>query len=166
MEEIKKENKLIYQTENFIAYVPKNIHISREDGGYIRIKAKEKYFASRLDLSPKEAIEVMRLTMLVSEAMIKGMKNRGLNIDRINYQENGNWAFLNDKDPVFHIHLYGRTKDSKVQKWGEALKFPNPNTDFYDDFIPFDDEDIEEIQKQIAILENTEKYKLENWNIK
>ena len=64
----------IYETETFMACVPKVPHISREDGGHIWIRSKEKYFASRLDLSPKEAIEVMRLTMLVSEAMIKGMK--------------------------------------------------------------------------------------------
>ena len=36
----------------------------------------------------------MRLSMLISEAMIEGMKNRGINIERINYQDNGNWAYL------------------------------------------------------------------------
>lgn len=70
----------IYETETFIACIPKVPHISREDGGHIWIRSKEKYFASRLDLSPKEAIEVMRLTMLVSEAMIKGMRNRGIDM--------------------------------------------------------------------------------------
>lgn len=164
MEENKIMNdKIIYQTENFIVYVPYKTHISREDGGHIWIGAKEKYFASRLDLSPTEAIEVMRLAMLISEAMIEGMKNRGINIERINYQDNGNWAYLKGTKPKFHIHLYGRTKESKVQIWGEALKFPNPDDPFYDNFTPFNDEDIEEIKKQISLLENTEKYKLENW---
>lgn len=108
----------------------------------------------------------MRLTMLASEAMIKGMKNRGINIERINYQENGNWAFLNNTKPVFHIHLYGRTKESKTQKWGQALYFPDPKDSFYDNIVPFTDEDIEEIQKQIKLLDNEDKYKLENWNLK
>lgn len=164
MEENKiMKDKMIYQTENFIVCVPYKTHISREDGGHIWIRAKEKYFASRLELSPAEAIEVMRLSMLISEAMIEGMKNRGINIERINYQDNGNWAYLKGTKPMFHIHLYGRTKESKVQIWGEALKFPNPDEPFYDNFTPFNDEDIEEIKKQIALLENTEKYKLENW---
>lgn len=66
---------LIYETQTFIVCVPKVPHIPREDGGHIWIRLKEKYFANRLDLSPKEAIEVMRLTMLVSEAMILEMKN-------------------------------------------------------------------------------------------
>lgn len=68
--------------------MPYKTHISREDRGHIWIRAKEKYFASRLELSPAEAIEVMRLSMLISEAMIEGMKNRGINIERINYQDN------------------------------------------------------------------------------
>ena len=157
------KDKIIYQTENFIVCVPNRVHISREDGGHIWIRAKEKYFSCRLELSPNEAIEVMRLSMLISEAMIVGMKNRGINIERINYQDNGNWAYLKGTKPIFHIHLYGRTKESKVQKWGEALKFPNPNESFYNSFKPFNDDDIEEIKKQIYFLENTEKYKLENW---
>lgn len=160
----KKFNEIVfYQTENFKACVPLKPHIPREDGGHIRIRAREKLFSSRLDLTPAEAIEVMRLTMLISEAMINGMKVRGVNIKRINYQENGNWAYLRDTQPVFHIHLYGRTENSKSQIWGESLYFPNPNDSFYNGFEPLNDEDIEEIKKQIALLEDTEKYKLENW---
>lgn len=45
--------------------MPYKTHISREDRGHIWIRAKEKYFASRLELSPAEAIEVMRLSMLI-----------------------------------------------------------------------------------------------------
>ena len=158
-------DKIIYETDSFIVCVPYKPHISREEGGHIKIRGKEKYFASRLDFSPKEAIEIMRLSMLISEAMIKGMKNRNINIEKINYQENGNWAFLRGAKPKFHIHLYGRTKESKVQIWGEALKLPNPDTDFYDNFKPFNDKDIEEIIKQIHLLENNEKYNLNNWNL-
>ena len=146
---------IIYETETFMACVPKVPHIPREDGGHIWIRAKEKYFASRLDLSPKEAIEVMRLTMLVSEAMIIGMRNRGVHIERINYQENGNWAYVEGTKPVFHIHLYGRTRDSRTQPFGQALVFP---------YKAFNDEDIQEIQKQIQILEKSEKYNIINWN--
>lgn len=157
------KSKIIYETKTFIVCVPNKTHISREDGGHIWITSREKYFASRLDLSPEEAIEAMRLTMLISEAMINGMKDRGIDIARINYQDNGNWAYLKGTKPVFHIHLYGRTRESKVQIWGEALKFPNPDGTFYDDFIPFTDEDIAEIQKNIQLLENSEKYKTERW---
>lgn len=153
----------IYETENFVACVPKVPHIPRKDGGHIWIRSKEKYFCSRLDLSSEEAIEVMRLTMLISEAMIEGMKNRNINIKRINYQENGNWAYLKGCKPIFHIHLYGRTKDSKTQTWGEALAFPNKETGFYNNFEPLNADDINEIKKQIVLLEKNKKYNIDNW---
>ena len=157
--------KIIYTTENFKVCVPNKPHVSREDGGHIRIKPLYNEYESRLELSINEAIEVMRLTMLVSEAMINGMKKRGLNIERINYQDNGNWAFLKNNKPHFHIHLYGRTKDSKRNPWGESIKFPNPDTEYYDNFIPFDDLDIKEILDEIHRLEKTDKYLKNNWHI-
>lgn len=160
------EDKIIYETENFIVCVPNIPHIPREDGGHIWIRSKEKHFCSRLDLNPKEAIEVMRLTMLISESMIKGMKSRNINIERINYQENGNWAYLKRNKPTFHIHLYGRIKNSKTQVFGEALVFPNKDTGFYDNFEPLNTCDINAIQNQIAILEKNKKYNLKNWNAK
>ncbi|MBR3164256.1 hypothetical protein IKF15_03065 [Candidatus Saccharibacteria bacterium] len=159
-------DRIIHETKNFIVCAPKTPHIPREDGGHIWIRGRKNNFCSRLDLDSNEAIEVMRLTMLISEAMINGMKNRNINIGRINYQDNGNWAYRKGKNPIFHIHLYGRTINSKTQVWGEALVFPNEETGFYDEFEPFNDDDIKEIKKQIAILENTEKYSLKTWNLK
>lgn len=158
-----KFEKIIYETETFKAIVNNKPHISREDGGHIRIKSKEKNFESRFDLSPKEAKEVMRLTMLVGEAMINGMKKRGINIERINYQDNGNWAYLKGSKPSFHIHLYGRVKNCSRQPFGEALYFPNPKDEYYNNLNPLDDSDIESIRTQIKELENSEKYKLNNW---
>ena len=111
-------NSKIYEIDNFIAFVPNKPHVSREDGGHIVIGSTKKKYASRLDFSPSEAKEVMRITMIVSEAMINGMKKRGINIEKINYQENGNWSYLNEKEPKFHIHLYGRTKNSEIQPLG------------------------------------------------
>lgn len=155
----------IYETENFVVAVPKVPHIPRTDGGHLWIRGKKEYFESRNELTPKLAIEVMRLTMLMSEAMRRGMKNRGINIERINYQENGNWAYQTGQKPVFHIHLYGRTEDSVTQTWGEALVFPNKSTGFYDDFERFNQEDIEEIKRQINLLEKNEKYNMKNWGL-
>ena len=158
-------DEVIYETENFVVAVPKVPHIPRTDGGHLWIRGKEEYFESRTELNPRQAIEVMRLTMLLGDAIQIGMRNRGINIDRINYQENGNWAYQKGMKPEFHIHLYGRTKDSKTQIWGEALHFPNKETGFYDDFEKFNEKDIEEITKQIGLLEKNEKYSVVNWNL-
>ena len=158
-------DEVIYETENFVVAVPKVPHIPRLDGGHLWIRGKEKYFESRTELSPKQAIEVMRLTMLLGKAMKNAMKNRGINIERINYQENGNWAYQKGEKPVFHIHLYGRTQESVTQTWGEALVFPNKSTGFYDDFERLNKEDIEEIRKQISMLEKSKKYNITNWTL-
>lgn len=99
------EQKIFYETDNFIVAAPLEPHIPREDGGHIWIRAKEKYFSDRTAFEPRSAIEVMRLTMLLGEAMQMGMKKRGVEIEKINYQENGNWSFLDGTKPVFHIHL-------------------------------------------------------------
>ena len=155
--------KIIYETKKFKAFINNKPHVSREDGGHIRIKSKEKYFKSRTDLSSDEAKEVMRLTMLIGEAMVSGMQKRGIYIERINYQDNGNWAYLKEEEPSFHIHLYGRVRNSRKQPFGEALYFPDPDDKYYNDLTPLDDADIESIKKQIEILENNEKYKLDNW---
>lgn len=159
------KDEVIYETENFVVAVPKVPHIPRTDGGHLWIRSKEKYFSSRIELEPKLAIEVMRLTMLIGEAMEKAMKNRNINVERINYQENGNWAYQKEMNPEFHIHLYGRTKDSTTQTWGEALVFPNKSTGFYDNFEKFNNEDIEEIKRQITILEQDGKFIKENWSL-
>ncbi len=74
--DISFNDEIIYETKNFIVCILETPHILRKDGGHIWIRTKKNNFCSRLDLNPKEATEVMRRTMLISEAMIKEMKSR------------------------------------------------------------------------------------------
>lgn len=164
MEEV-IEQKIIYETDNFIIGVPTKPHIPREDGGHIWIRPKDKFFCDRTEFNACEAIEMMRLSMLAGEAMQRGMEQRGIQIERINYQENGNWSYLEGTKPAFHLHLYGRTKNAKSQKWGEALYFPTPTSDFYHNFTPLNDEDIQAIKDEIHRLERTEKYDISKWRM-
>ena len=157
-----KSERIVFETEFFKAVAPKKPHIAREDGGHIIIKPKERC-TSRADLSPARAKDVMRLTMLLGEAMICGMQTRSVTIERINYQDNGNWAFLSGKAPSFHIHLYGRVRNCARQPFGQALYFPDPDDAYYVGLTPLDDEDIRAIREQIAELEKTEKYAIGNW---
>jgi hypothetical protein len=69
-----------------------------------------------MDLTVSEAIEIMLLTMIVGKAYTDAMKVRGVDIERLNYQDNGNWSYLRGEKPLFHIHIYGRVKGSKIQK--------------------------------------------------
>lgn len=153
----------VYETKNFKVEVVPKPHVSREEGGHLRIKSKEKYFSSRMDFDSNEAKEVMRLSMMTGEALKRAMTNRGIPIIRINYMEAGNWAVKTGKPFFFHIHVYGRCENAKVQVWPEAVQLPSRDTGFYDKFLPLNLDDIKELKKQFSIIENEEKYRLSNW---
>ena len=152
----------IYQTDNFIVEAPDEPLVTRTDGGHITITPRQRV-GDRTVLSPRLSIELMYLTMLVGEAMTIGLINRGIDIGRINYQDNGNWGVFKPGGPYLHYHLYGRAKSAKVHKYGEACYFPSRETGFYKGFEPVDKDDIGEIQKQIALLIDSGKYDLKRW---
>ena len=143
-----EEEKIIYETTNFVVYVPIKPHVSREEGGHLCIMAKDKNIVSRINLDQKQAKEYIRLSMMVGEAMTNALNKTNINILRINYQENGNWSFLKGEPPFFHLHLYGRAEDAIHQKFGQALYLPSPESTYYDNLTP---------------LNTTDKYNLENW---
>ena len=153
---------LIYETENFIVEAVEKPHVTRLDGGHIKISPKER-LVERTQLNPKQATELMKITMVIGEAMTIGLNNMGIDIGRINYQDNGNWSVFKPEGPYLHIHLYGRAKSAKINKYGDAIFAGHRETGFYDDFEPLNQEDIEEIKKQIEIVLKKEKY--QNWKI-
>jgi diadenosine tetraphosphate (Ap4A) HIT family hydrolase len=152
----------IFQTENFIVEAAGKPHVTRTDGGHIRIQPKVKY-TDRTQLSPQKAIELIRLTMVVGEAMSVALNRRGIDIGRINYQDNGNWTVFTPEGPWMHVHLYGRAKSAKIQKYGDACYFPQRSSGFYDKFEPLNKEDVLEIRKEIERIFNEEKYNDKNW---
>ena len=154
----------IYQTENFIVEVADKPHTTRTDGGHIKIFPKARVI-DRTELSPKLATELMRLTMVAGEAMSTAMNKRGVDIGRINYQDNGNWSVFLPEGPFLHIHLYGRAKSAKINKYGEACHFPDRNTGFYDNFEPLNKKDILEIKKEIEKIFKEEKYSDKSWDL-
>lgn len=155
---------VIYETKHFEVIAHPRPQICRSEGGHIKVVAKRDV-EDRTQLNPEEAIDLIRATMLAGEALVLGMKNRGIEIIKINYQENGNWAFKYGRKPHLHIHLYARVKDSKHHEFPEAIVSLPLESGYYDKFEPLNEDDIKEIQKQISILEKTDKYKLENWGL-
>lgn len=157
--------EIIFETEHFKLIPANKPHISREEGGHLVIfyKDKSKGYSSRLDFTPEEAKEAMYLSMIGSEAMLNVLPKYGINIQRINYQENGNWAYLRGENPVFHIHLYGRTPEAVNQPWGQALYFPTQGSDFYKSNIPFTEEEVLALKEEALNLSKKDKYNYDNW---
>jgi len=141
----------IYETSNFIVESADLPLVTRKDGGHITITPKKRV-NDRTQLTPSLAIELMMLTILIGKAMETGLNKRGIDIGRINYQDNGNWGVFKPEGPFLHYHLYGRAKSATIQKYGEACNFPFRETGFYDLFEPLDDEDIIAIQQEIENL--------------
>lgn len=156
---------LIYQTKNFIVESHEKPFITRTDGGHIRIRIKDESIHDRTQLSPIVAIELMRLTMVVGEAMETAMNNRGVKIVKINYQDMGNWAYKKGELPILHIQILGRAQDAKYQPFPESVYLPNRSTGFYDKFEPLNEDDITEIQKQIEAILQQNKYQLSEWGL-
>ena len=157
---------LILETERFIVTAHDKPHHSRENGGHIKVSPKGDY-ANRFEMPLDEAARFMHLTMITGEAATKVLRDHGIDVIRINYQDNGNWAYLpvNPTPLHLHIHLYIRTSheqhptgDPRFQAFPEALVFPPRDSGYYDSFKPLTDEDCLDIREEIKRLLKTEKY--------
>ncbi|EKE29301.1 MAG: hypothetical protein ACD_2C00193G0022 [uncultured bacterium (gcode 4)] len=154
---------LITETENFIVESHEKPFVSRTDGWHIRIKVKDLSIEDRTCLNPRQAIELARLTMLVGESFLIAMNNRGIPVVKINYQDMGNWAFKTGDKPFLHVHVFGRSTDAEKQIFPESVYLPARESGFYEGFEPLNQEDIEEINEQIRVVWEKEKYWEENW---
>jgi len=155
----------IYESENFIVESREKPFVSRTDGGHIRIKVKDRSITDRTKLTPKQAIELMRLTMIVGHSLEESMNKQGIPVVRINYYDMGNWAFKKNELPYLHIHVFGRSKDAKKQVFPEAVYLPARESGFYDKFEALNKEDIGLIKELINSFFQSEKYSNSVWGL-
>ena len=157
---------VIYETNNFIIEAPEKPHVDRDEGGHIKIYPKIR-LSDRQQLSPKLAIELMRLTIIAGEALTKVMNQHGVDVGRINYQDNGNWTVFKPEGSYLHVHLYGRAKSAKVNKYGDAIygghREEDPN--HYAKMKPLNQTDIEDIKKEIESLLKEDKFSDKEWGL-
>lgn len=145
---------IIYQTPNFILESHDKPEIDRLDGGHIKISPKFD-IEDRTQMTPSQAVEFIRLSILAGRAMKLGLEKQGIMIGRINYQENGNW------NPHFHLHLYGRAIDATYQKYGEPI-----TPGHRDIFKSLNEDDIKAIQTVIKELRMLPEFSDEKWRLR
>jgi len=148
----------IYETKTFIVESHEKPFVPREEGGDIRIRVKDRNITDRTKLTASQAIELMRLTMIVGEALETAMNSRGIKVVKINYQDMGNWAYKRGEKPYLHVFVLGRVLGAKHQPYPESVYLPDRSTGFYDTFEPLNDDDMVEILKEIERISGTEKY--------
>lgn len=155
----------IYETEHFVLVSDDRPHVSRRDGGHLVIHPKVKV-VNRWDFDVARAQALMRLSMLAGEAMMAALNERGIPVERLNVQDNGNWGIGTPSGPKFHLHLYGRARGSVLQTHGEALRFPL--RDEFRQLPPLEaltSEDCAAIREHINRLATTDRYRLEAWGL-
>lgn len=158
---------LIFESANFRVEAEDEPLVDRADGGHIAIYPSNRY-STRQELPPLLAIELMRLTVVAGEAMTSVMRRNGVDIGRINYQDNGNWSVFKPGGPVLHVHLYGRATHAVYQKYGQSLYFPHKNEqpEFYNNCRPLSSKDISDIGDEMTSLFDNPRYSDSAWRLK
>ncbi len=146
---------MIFEARHFVLRTLDQPHVSRSDGGHIVIDPKVAV-EDRTQLTREQAIELVKLTIVGGEAMKTVLGRKGIDIGRINYQDNGNWR------AELHVHLYGRARGARLQPWGHALAFPPTREAFREKMGNLEalrEDDIIELRAEIARLLAGEKYR-------
>lgn len=158
---------VIYQSKNFLVQAPEAPLVDRNDGGHITIDPLTAV-CTRQELHPKQAVELMRLIAVAGNAMEKVMNSHGVDIGRINYQDNGNWSVFKPGGPTLHYHLYGRAKSAgSNQPYGQTLHFPHKDEypELYSSLKPLTAEDVAGIKNEMEQLFLEERYSDREWGL-
>ena len=106
-------NRCVYDDKYFQVISPRLPLNCRDDGGHL-ILIKKKKVRDRSDLSYQEAIDFMRITMIVGRAMYDV-----LDIERMNYEDLGNWGIDEPSGAKMHLHFFGRAREQVHQIRGQ-----------------------------------------------
>ena len=160
---------IILETHKFTVAGHDKPHHDRNNGGHAKVSPKERY-GDRTEMPTELYLSMMQLVRVTGEAITAVMRRKGVDVVRINYQDNGNWSYFPSmkRDPHIHVHLYVRSSDEKhpqgderFKAFPEALVFPfvGDNLEYYESFQPYSEEDCADIRVEIERLLETDKYK-------
>lgn len=158
----------ILETKKFIVQGHDHPHHDRDNGGHAKVSPKERY-GDRTEMPMDLYLAMMQLVMLAGEAIASVMREKGVDVVRINYQDNGNWGYFPNIncEPHIHVHLYVRANDEKhptgdqrFRAFPEALFMPfiGDSPEFYESFKPYSEEDCADIRQKMEELLETNKY--------
>lgn len=146
---------IIYEARHFVLRTLDQPHVSREDGGHIVIDPRVAV-EDRTQLTREQAIELVKLTMVGGTALKTVLGRSGIDIGRINYQDNGNWR------AELHVHIYGRALNAKRQPYGHSLDFCGTREDFRREMgqlEPLNAADAAALREEITRLLASDKYR-------
>jgi diadenosine tetraphosphate (Ap4A) HIT family hydrolase len=146
-------NRCVYGDKYFQVISPKLPLNCREDGGHL-ILIKKKKVRDRSDLSYQEAIDFMRITMIVGRAMYDV-----LDIERMNYEDLGNWGIDEPGGAKMHLHFFGRAREQVHQIRGQHMfLYPKDHKIYRGHLKPLNNDELKRLKTRIDELVNEEKY--------
>jgi diadenosine tetraphosphate (Ap4A) HIT family hydrolase len=108
-------SQCVYDDKYFQVVAPEVPLNCRDDGGHL-ILVKKEAVTDRSDLSLQEAIDFMRITMMVGRAMYDV-----LDVERMNYEDLGNWGIDEPGGAKMHLHFFGRSREQLCQIRGHHM---------------------------------------------
>ena len=148
------EERTVFEDAYFIVTAPRLPLNSRQDGGHLVLYKKDEV-SDRSDLTWREAIDFMRVSMAVGLAMYEV-----LGIERMNYEDLGNWSVDDADGPMMHLHFFGRARTEIHQIRGQHMfLYPQGHPIYQGHLDPLSDDEIGRFRARIPEILNGEKYR-------
>ena len=144
----------VYEDKYFKVISPEFPLNCRDDGGHLILIKKVKV-TDRSDLTYQEAIDFMRISMVVGKAMYEA-----LGIERMNYEDLGNWGIDDPGGAKMHLHFMGRAKEQTHQVRGQHMSlFPKGHNIYSGHLKALSEDQIIGIRDKIIEILEEQKYK-------
>ena len=115
---------------------------------------KKEKVTDRSDLTSGEAIDFMRVSMLVGKAMYQV-----LGVERVNYEDLANWGLDDPEGPKMHLHFFGRARRQVHQVRGQHLSlFPKGHPIYNGHLKSFTEDEVERLRAEVVEISHEEKY--------
>jgi diadenosine tetraphosphate (Ap4A) HIT family hydrolase len=145
--------RCVYEDRYFQVVAPEFPLNCREDGGHLVVVKKEPV-TDRSDLTWQEAVAFMRISMAAGKAMYDV-----LGIERMNYEDLGNWGLDDPGGAKMHLHLFGRSREQLHQIRGQHISlYPKDHPIYKGHLKPLADEDLSQLRARIAEILAERKY--------
>jgi diadenosine tetraphosphate (Ap4A) HIT family hydrolase len=146
-------NPIVYEDRYFQVVSPEFPLNCRADGGHLVLVKKEQV-TDRSDMTYQEAIGFMRISMAVGRAMYDV-----LGLERMNYEDLGNWGLDDPGGAKMHLHLFGRAREQVHQIRGHHMfLYPKGHKIYEGHLKPFTEEEVAQLKARVKEILKEPKY--------
>ncbi len=144
---------VVYEDKFFAVISPEFPLNCRDDGGHLVLLKKETVY-DRSEMSAEEAINFIRISMMIGKAMYEV-----LGVERMNYEDLGNWGVDKPLGSHMHLHFFGRGKEQTHQIRGSHMMiYPEKHIIYMGHLQPFTEKEVNELKSEVEVISKQEKY--------